>query len=274
MQRVGLHIRTDGSLLDLVDKAVFLQLPFFQCFFISSVTNTRIRPTGREIREFAHRVQQHFSTLYVHGSYWINLASLQHTGLPILRKELELARRLAFTHIVLHPGTAKGASAKIEGIDALARILNELHETDQKITIVLENTAHDHLAVGSDLTDFALLLSKLDKPEMVKFCIDTAHAHAFGYDLITPQGQQDFITLVDQTVGISRVQLIHLNDTTQPRGSYIDRHAVLGNGMLGVASLKAFVSHPQLAHIPIIMELPVLSVDAEQELVQSVGAWF
>lgn len=274
MERIGLHIRTDGSLMDLVTRARLLELPFFQCFFISSVTHTRIRPKAHEIREFAHTVQDLFCAVYVHGSYWINLASLQHTGIGLFNKELQLAQRLACTHMVLHPGTAKGAQNKHEGIDALARAINTVNAIDHGITLVLENTAHDKLAVGSDITDFGLLLEKLDRPERVKFCIDTAHAHVFGYDIMSGQGQAAFIALIDQTIGLNRVQVIHLNDTSQARGSCIDRHAVLGQGILGTDRLKAFVSDPRLAHIPIIMELPVMPVQEELQLLSMVRGWF
>lgn len=274
MHRVGLHIRTDGSLLDLVNRATALELPFFQCFFISNLTNTRIRPTHQEIRQFAQVVQQQFVSVYVHGSYWINLASLQHTGFSLFKKELELARRLACTHMVLHPGTAKGALSKMEGVDALARVLNLVNQTDHGIQLVLENTAHGNLAVGSDITDFGLLLAKLDHPEKVEFCIDTAHAHAFGYDLMSLDGQRDFLALVDATVGTSRVALIHLNDTAHARGSYIDKHAIMGHGVLGIELLKTFVLQPAMKDIPIIMELPAMSLESEREVIQTVRTWF
>ena len=272
--RLGLHIRMESSLLAVAQHAQELQLPFFQCFLTANGTSQIIRPHAREIAQFAQLVRQQFSAFYVHGSYWINLASLQHTGHAVFKRELALAARLGCTHMILHPGTAKGATDRLEGVDALARILNRTMAERQDVTIVLENTAHDHLAVGSDLSDLRLLLEKLDAPEQLKFCIDTAHAHAFGYDLISAQGQRSFVKLIDDTIGLTRVSLIHLNDTVCERGSLIDKHAIIGQGKLGEIALKNFVMQPELFHIPIIMVLPVMEPEAERLLVESVKMWF
>src|SRR5437667_347320 len=127
-RRLGLHLRVQTSILQLLERAEQLQLPFFQCFFVRQETGTLI-----------------------------------------------------------------GVSA-------------------QDITIVLENTCHGKLAVGSDILDFKVLLEKINKPERIGFCIDTAHAYSFGYDIADDQMQDDFIRLLESTIGIERIKLIHLND--------------------------------------------------------------
>ena len=154
MKRVGLHLRLNGSLMHVAHKAVRLQLPFFQCFFVLITTNKMIRPSAQEIKEFVSFRAQHFGSLYLHGSYWINLSSLEHNGYHVLQKELELAKKLAFTHMVLHSGSAKGAKQKVEGIDMLARVLNTLFKTEHEINILLENTAHGNFSIESGLQDF------------------------------------------------------------------------------------------------------------------------
>jgi deoxyribonuclease IV len=273
MRSLGLHMRLNGSLMAVAHRAVALRLPIFQSFFVNVVTNKMIQPTKMEADTFVQYARAHFSQLYVHGSYWINLASLVHTGYTIFKKELALAQRLSFTHMVLHPGTAKGAVTKLAGIDALARVLNTINTVDHGLKIVLENTAHGNLAVGSDLADFGLLFDKLDKPERVQFCLDTSHAHAFGYELVDAQKQDAFIALIDECIGLSRVQLIHLNDTSQERGSRIDQHAIIGHGQLGKASLQRLAQHPALAHIPLILELPALALDQEVDILNEVRQW-
>ncbi len=62
---------------------------------------------------------------------------------------------------MLHSGSAKGAREKSEGIDALAQMLNRLLFHERDIKIILENTAHGNLSVGSDLVDFQQLLQNL-----------------------------------------------------------------------------------------------------------------
>lgn len=272
-QRVGAHIRMRSSLHELLERADALHLPFFQCFFVPKETGKLIQISDDEIRAFLKVRRVRFNDLYCHASYWVNLASLGNNGYAQLRKEVIFAKRFEFTHLVLHAGTAKGAQHKSEGINALARALNNLCRQEQDITILLENTCHANLAVGSDILDLQLLLEKIDMPERIGFCIDTAHAHSFGYDVVSAKGQHDFITLLDATIGLDRIHLIHLNDTTEKMGSFIDRHGVIGKGMIGEGALKRFAMHPQLQHIPLLIESPELSVEDELLVLNKMRSW-
>ena len=271
--RVGAHIRLRSSLQELIERAEKLNLPFFQCFFVPQETGKLLEFSDDEIRAFLKVRRARFAQLYCHLSYWVNLASLGNNGYPQLRKEVMLAKRLEFTHVVLHAGSAKGAMHRNEGIDALAIALNNLFKREEHIIVLLENTCHANLAVGSDILDFKLLLEKLDTPDRIGFCIDTAHAHSFGYDIMTPEGQQNFITFLDEALGIERIKLIHLNDTTEKAGSFIDRHSVLGQGVLGEDVLKKVAMHPALQHIPLLIELPEMSVEDELMILEKMRNW-
>lgn len=272
--RVGAHIRMHTSLHELLKRTDALSLPFFQCFFVPKETGKLIQVSDDDMREFLKLRRAQFGDLYCHASYWANLASLGNNGLPQLRKEVVFAKRLEFTHLVLHAGTAKGAQHKNEGIDALAIALNKLCRQEQDITILLENTCHTNLAVGSDIFDFKALLEQLDMPERIGFCIDTAHAHSFGYDVISAKGQHDFVTLLDATIGLERIQLIHLNDTMEKMSSFIDRHSVVGQGIIGEGALKRFAMHEQLQHIPLLIESPEMVVEDELVVLQKIRSWF
>jgi deoxyribonuclease-4 len=271
--RVGAHIRMRSSLKELLQRADSLELPFFQCFFVPQESGKLIQITRDDVYEFLKIRRAQFNDLFCHISYWVNLASLGNNGFAQLCREITFAKRLEFTHFVLHAGTAKGASDKIHGIDALAAALNNLFNREQDITMLLENSCHGNLAVGSDITDFKLLLEKLDKPERINFCIDTAHAYSFGYDIAKISEQEDFIDFLQETIGIERIKLIHLNDTIEKLGSRIDRHSIIGQGKIGEDALKHFVMHPQLEHIPLLMELPDLSVEEELLVLEKVREW-
>lgn len=272
-ERVGVHIRMRSSLHELLQRVESLDLPFFQCFFVPQETGKLIQITESEVSDFLKIRRAYFDDLYCHASYWVNLASLGNNGYPQLRREVILAKQLEFTHLVLHAGTAKGAMHRSEGIDALAMALNNLFKRERDITVLLENTCHTNLAVGSDILDFQQLLEKIDRPERIGFCIDTAHAYSYGYDVSNAEGQDSFIGLLDATIGIERIKLIHLNDTVEKLGSFIDRHSIIGQGNIGEDALKRFALHPALQHIPLLMELPELSVDQELQILEKVRKW-
>jgi len=255
--------------MQLLEKVEQLEMPFFQCFFISQITGKLIKVTPKEEEYFLKIRRMYFKDLFCHGSYWINLASLGNNGYRSLRHEIILAKRLEFTHFLLHAGTAKGAVEKSQGIDALAFCLNNIIQREQDITILLENTCHGKLSIGSDISDFKYLLEKIDKPERIGFCIDTAHAYSFGYNIIDQQSQNEFIDFLDNTIGLERIQLIHLNDSAEIFGSRIDRHAVMGEGKIGLDILIQFAQHPSLQHIPLILELPELTIEEEKLVLDS-----
>jgi apurinic endonuclease APN1 len=272
-QRVGAHIRMRSRLQELIERAEALDLPFFQCFFVPQETGKLIQIISDDVRQFLRFRRARFDDLYCHASYWVNLSSLGNNGYPQLCREIFFAKRLEFTHFVLHAGTARGALHKNEGIDALARSLNNLFARERDIIILLENTCHSNLAVGSDISDFKLLLERLDRPERIGFCIDTAHAYSYGYDVASAEGQTDFINLLDKIIGIERIKLIHLNDTAEKLGSFIDRHAVIGEGSIGETALKNFALHPLLQHIPLLIESPELSVERELAVLEMIRKW-
>jgi apurinic endonuclease APN1 len=270
---VGLHIRLTNTLTDLITKALRLQIPLFQCFFVQQETGQLFEPDAADIKAFLCARRAHFNHLYVHASYWINLSRITSSYHQQLYRELSLAQKLEFTHMVVHPGSAKGAADRMQGIDALCRALTMVASKNYGIKLVLENTAHGNMAIGSDITDFRLLLEKLDNPDDILFCIDTAHAYSYGYDITDPAGREQFIQLLDATIGLSRVHLLHLNDTDQALGSQLDRHQIIGQGRLGNETLKAFVEDPQLRTLPIIMELPPLEEAQEVEILDRVRSW-
>ena len=272
-KRVGIHLRHPGSLVGMINRALELQIPFFQCFFVLQETSKLINPSDQEIAEFVRLREQHFKQLYLHGSYWINLAGIKHNGYHSFQREIRLARALSFTHMVLHSGSARGARNRIDGIDHLVRLLNQVLKEEQEIILVLENTTHGKFTIGSDLEDFRLVLAKIERPERIKFCIDTAHAHAFGYKLITPQEQDQFVALIDSKIGVDNVVLLHVNDSKYGVGSKLDCHMIPGNGTIGFDALHRFVSHPSLNTVPLILEPPVLSDEEERAILEIMRAW-
>jgi len=270
---VGLHVRMPDTLATVADRALYHDLSFFQCFFLRQCTRRFFRPTNKEVAHFRRVYRSQFERLYVHGSYCSNLASTRRARHTLLERELYCAQRLGFTHIVLHPGSAKGAESRSASIDALARQINEVLYRERDVRIVLENVAFGKNAIGGDLYDFNRVLEKLDQPDRLGFCIDTAHAHAYGYPLQTKEQQNDFITLLGDTVGIDRIVLLHLNDTHEVCGSRIDKHGMVGQGEIGASALKRFITDVRLAHVPIILELPIVSLTQERVALQAVRSW-
>ncbi len=273
MENVGLNVRLITTLDDLIMHVKRLELTAFQSFLT-------FHETGNYIT-FSHDVYKRFIQhkkdidLYIHGSYKINLASTLHSqnSCYFLKKELELANRLESGYLVIHPGSIEAGNTREQGIDAIAKKINHVLKKGNYPTLLLENVAFGNRSIGGEISELAVIRSKLDKPEKVKFCIDTAHAFSFGYNIADMNEQKRFIEFLEETLGIDSVALLHLNDSQEKLGLHRDRHAIPGEGLIGRDALKAFICDIRLKHIPCIVEVPNLSEDDLKKVVMDVRSW-
>jgi len=263
----------ETTLVDVIQRALRFNVDFFQCF-LTLKTAGRILPlNSSDIKEFIDLRRQYFKELYLHVSYWVNPSTIEYNPHRLLKRELALAKKLEFTHVVFHPGSAKGTRDLQVGIDALANMMNKFLKREPSLVFVLENVAQKFPSIGGDLHHFQLLLERLDEPERVQFCIDTAHAFSYGYDFSTPESCDAFVEYIDQQIGIDKICLIHLNDNIDGIGTHVDKHAKLGEGQIGLENLKRFAMHPRLRHIDLLSEPPVMPQEELKEELDIIVSW-
>lgn len=195
-----------------------------------------------------------------HDSYLINLATpdpaLFERSAAAFDAELERSVRLGLDDLVTHPGNATGGgrdAAIRRNADAIAASLGR---HPGPTGVLLETTAGSGTALGWRFEELAALLDAVPAPERgrVGVCLDTAHVHAAGYDL-----RADYpgvIAELDAAVGLSRLRLLHLNDSAVDLGSRVDRHAHIGEGKLGEGAFAALMRDDRLRGVPRVLETP------------------
>ncbi|MGD8545331.1 MAG: TIM barrel protein, partial [Candidatus Bathyarchaeota archaeon] len=87
-------------------------------------------------------------------------------------------------------------------------------------------------------------------------CFDTCHAFAAGYDLISQKAVVETLQELDQTIGLKRIRLVHLNDSKGRLGSGIDRHEHIGMGKIGESGFRSIL-RSKLRRLPLILETPI-----------------
>ncbi len=277
---LGLHIRIDQSLCAALQDAAPLPLTALQFFLFRHQENKYLRINQEEQLNY-FEAKKKYKNIYAHSSYWINLAhgnrESNRIAERLLNKELNIAEKLELNGLIIHPGSYKGQPKTTDdpdgrqaSLEQIARLLNRLFKKKLQVPLIFENTAHKKKTIGSDFQDFYDLKKLLDKPEKLLFCIDFAHAHAFGYDLTATE---NFIDLLKKTVGIESIELLHVHDSVEENGSCHDRHALIGEGTIGIESLKNLVSHHTLIHKPIILELPKTNTEKSIEMINLVRSW-
>ena len=176
-----------------------------------------------------------------HDSYLINLGHPDDEALEKSRRafEEEMARceALGLDRLNFHPGSHLRQIAPEESLDRIAASINRALDRTHGVTAVIENTA------GEDKS-------------RVGVCIDTCHAFAAGYDLSTRAGCEATFCELDEVVGMKYLRGMHLNDAMKGVGSRVDRHAPLGEGMLGLECFRYIAEDSRFDGIPLILETP------------------
>lgn len=268
---VGIHVRLKDSFFEGIEKASRLQIPLYQSFLIDE-SGIYFDLSKKDIEKFIQVADEKGIDVIIHSSYWASIMNVKNRGFHSFKRETEVVEKLKRHAIVVHPGSKKGMSEDpIEAIKEVAHAVDTFQELFPNIQILIENSAHGGFSFGGNLSDFALLLKYVKNKDTVGFCIDTSHAHAFGYDIV---GQFDeFMHELDQTIGFSRIKLIHLNDTIEKQGTKIDKHGIVGEGAIGYECLEKIVRFEPLKHADIILELPKISEEKEIEILKIVNQW-
>jgi deoxyribonuclease-4 len=102
--------------------------------------------------------------------------------------------------------------------------------------------------------------------------MDTCHVFCAGYDIV---GDMDGVMAsFDKIIGLNRLMAIHLNDSMNPFNSRKDRHAPIGQGMIGLGGIMNFVNHPAICDLPMLLETPneLIGYKSEIETIKSLYA--
>ena len=261
MVKVGVHVSIAGSLDLAVDRAAGAGCDVFQ-IFSRNPRGWGFSPLLPEISEkFRQKIRSAGIFPVDHMPYLPNLASPNEDNYKksvlTLTAELNRCEQLGIRYLVTHlghhlgDGIAGGRMRVIKAIN-LARA-----ESDNQVTLVLENTAGEKNSVGSSFENIQGIIEGLDNPGRTGICFDTCHAFAAGYELRTDEGIAETLRQMDESVGITNLKLVHLNDAKGDRGSGLDRHEHIGMGYIGEDGFRKILHHPLFAKTPLICETPV-----------------
>ena len=196
-----------------------------------------------------------------HDSYLINLGAPDPENLKksqkAFREEIERCQQLGVTYLNFHPG----AALKDDPEACMDRIANSLLEMEGLIAkgstrLLLEATAGQGSSIGYRFEQLAYILDKIHRHIPAGVCIDTCHIFAAGYDIRTAEAWNKTLHEFDQIVGLKHLYAFHLNDSLKGLGSRVDRHAPLGQGMIGLECFKFLMTDPRTRDLPKYLETP------------------
>jgi deoxyribonuclease IV len=201
------------------------------------------------------------TTVVAHASYLLNLAAADRTlwekSLHACIDEMERCEALAIPLLVAHPGAHVGAGAEA-GLTNIARAIDAVHTACAgfRTRITLEITAGQGTCLGYRFAHMRAILERVRDSERLRFCFDTQHAFAAGYDLRTAEGYARTFAEFDALIGLQRLGVFHLNDAKQGLGSRVDRHAHIGAGCLGAEPFRRVMQDRRFWGLPMCLETP------------------
>ncbi|MDK2965993.1 MULTISPECIES: deoxyribonuclease IV [Lacrimispora] len=258
MLTIGCHLSSSKGFLAMGKEAVKIGADTFQ-FFTRNPRGTKAKKIDPEdIGRFLSFAKEHgINRILAHAPYTLNACSadegLRTLARDTMKDDLERMEYIPGNCYNFHPGSHTGQGTET-GIGYISHMLNQILKPDQNTTVLLETMSGKGSEVGRTFEELREILNQIQLKECMGVCLDTCHVWDAGYDIA---GDLDgVLNEFDRIIGLSSLKAIHLNDSLNPLGSHKDRHAAIGQGMIGFDALKRVVEHPSLKDLPFYLETP------------------
>lgn len=271
MKYIGAHVSASGGVENAPQNAHLIGATAFALFtknqrqwFSSPLTASSIEKFKAYCTEYGYTAKQ----ILPHDSYLINLGSPDGEVLEKSRNslldEVHRCEQLGLDRLNFHPGSHLKKISEEKCLDTIATSINWILERSEGVTAVLENTAGQGSNLGYKFEQLRYIIDRIDDKSRVGVCIDTQHAFASGYDLVTEEGFENTWKHFDEVIGFNYLKGMHINDSLKAKASRVDRHASIGEGLIGTKCFERIVKSPWFEEIPLILETPNESLWASE----------
>jgi len=256
----GAHVSIAGGLQNAPKNAADIGCEVFQMFTRSPQGGFVFPLDKKVIKEFLASVKKYgLKEWYVHTPYFINFASanprIKHASIGVVREELERASKLKAKYLMTHLGSYKDLGKGVgyqQVVEALAEMLQGYKGSTQ---FLIEISAGSGEIIGDTFEEIAeIILHPKLKKYKIGVCFDTQHAFASGYDLRDEKAAEKTFALFDKTIGLKNLKMSHCNDSLTELGSHKDRHAHLGQGLIGKKGFEAILKNKNFSKINFVVE--------------------
>jgi len=258
---LGAHVSVAGGIERAPERAAEIDSVVVQVF-TKQPNRWAEKDVSNETAKAFRAERQRYGIRIVasHDSYLINLATpdeaLFEKSYDSFRMELRRCVALGIEYLVTHPGNATDGDVR-RGLEQNARAIDRaLEEVGGETIVLLETTAGGGKVLGATFDQLAEMIDLVSpkRRDRVGICLDTCHVWAAGYDL--RDDYDGVFERLDRIVGLDRLRLFHLNDSTGGLGSKRDRHADIGKGQLGDEPFRRLMNDDRFRSVPKVLETP------------------
>ena len=256
---IGAHLSSSGGIHTAVDRAEAVGAESLQVFTQSP---RAWRPTNHDPATFdrfrKRRAEMGLHEVFCHALYLCNFAApddaVYEKSVAALRNTMEVARAIAADGVVVHVGSHLGSGFEA-GLERVVPAMEQVLELSSDETwLLMENSAGAGGTIGRSVDELATLYQRLDGHPHLGICLDSCHLYVSGIDVTDPAALDALLDEVDRSIGLDRLRALHVNDSAAPLGSNRDRHANIGEGLLG-EKLGVFLGNSRLQGLPAVLEV-------------------
>jgi len=194
-----------------------------------------------------------------HDSYLINLSAadeeMREKSVDGLKNEVFRCALYGIPYTVSHVGASKGWPTEEDAIQVAAEnLVRVLDDTPDTVTVLMETTAGQGSSLNYKFEQLASTLEFAGSPNRLCVCLDTCHIFVAGYDIRTPEAYEKTFAEFGRLIGFDRLKAIHCNDSKNELGKRVDRHAHIGEGLIGPTAFELLVNDPRFERTPILLE--------------------
>ncbi|HYY33135.1 MAG TPA: deoxyribonuclease IV [Gaiellaceae bacterium] len=256
----GAHVSTSGGIHTAIERAETMGAESVQVFTQSPRT---WRPTNHDPANFERfkerRAEAGIEGVVCHALYLVNLAAtdddIYEKSVASLVNTMDVGCAIDADGVVFHVGSHLGAGLEAGLERAVPALEQALEHCSDKTWLLIENSAGAGGTIGRSVDELAILVDRLGRHERVGVCLDSCHLWVSGVDVTDPGALDACLDELDERIGLDRLRALHVNDADADLGSNRDRHANIGEGVIG-EKLGVFLSNPRLQGLPTILEVP------------------
>jgi deoxyribonuclease-4 len=256
----GAHVSSSGGIDTAIDR---IEAIGGDCVQVFTQSPRMWRPTNHKpesIERFkARRREAGIGGVVCHALYLCNLAApddeIYEKSVDTMCTTVDAACAIEADGVIFHVGSHLGAGFEVGLERAGAALERILPHCDGDTWLLMENAAGTGATIGRSLEELEALLERAGRHPRLGICLDSCHLYASGYDVTAPQAVDELVLEVETRIGVDRLRALHVNDSATPLGSNRDRHANIGEGLMG-EGLGAFLAHPGVQHLAAYLEVP------------------
>ncbi len=258
MLKIGCHLSSSKGYEAMGKMATSINANTFQ-FFTRNPRGGKAKDLNPlDIEKYlTYAKEKEISCILAHAPYTLNAASADESLREFAKNTMaDDLSRMEYTPgncYNFHPGSHVGQGAEV-GITYISDMLNSILTSTQTTTVLLETMAGKGSEIGRTFEELREIMDRVHLKDKLGICLDTCHVWDGGYDIVNDL--DGVLHQFDSIIGLSNLKAIHLNDSMNPLGAHKDRHAKIGEGMIGLDAIIRIINHPALKHLPFYLETP------------------